>query len=460
MEFSAPSFLFVFLPLLVGIYYLMPSRKAKNIAIMAASLVFYAFGSLADVPLLLASALLHYAAGLLLQKKNGRKAVVAAVLVLDLGALFFYKYFDFFMQSLPFVQVRPLGLHLPLGISFFTFNAISYLIDVYRDSTQTAKNFWQFLQYLSFFPQIVSGPLMKFRDAKEQIENRVCSAEQCVQGLHRFARGMAKKLLIAGGVGTITDAVFALELSTLDVRTAWLGAICYAVQIFFDFSGYTDMAIGLGAMFGFQLPENFNSPYLADSVTDFWRRWHISLSSWFRDYLYIPLGGNRKGKARTMLNKWIVFLMTGLWHGANWTFIVWGLWHGFFMSLETATGLNKSKKCPFKHIYTLLVVVFGFVLFRAGTLTQGFSIIRAMLTGITLQEASTVLLRTNISRYAIAMLLVGILAILPVFSRVEEKISRNVWADTAKMIWTVILLVICVMQAASGSFVPFIYAQF
>ena len=460
MEFHAPVFLFAFLPLLVAAYHLLRGKRAKNILLTTASLVFYAFGSLSDVPLLIASALVHYAGGVLLNRKkmNGR-VLLGVILTLDVGVLVLYKYWDFFMQSFGLPSALQLGLSLPLGISFFTFQAMSYLIDVYRDGDNGANNFWQMLQYLSFFPQITSGPLMKFRDAREQIENRTCSAQTVFDGVCRFVRGMAKKLLIAGAVGTITDAVFALDAASLDIRSAWLGAVCYAVQIFFDFSGYTDMAIGLGMVFGFRLPENFRAPYLASSITDFWRRWHISLSSWFRDYLYIPLGGNRRGKVRTVINKWIVFLMTGLWHGANWTFLVWGMWHGLFISLETATPLKKAGRHWYGHIYALLAAVLGFVIFRASSLTQALDMFCALFAGFTMQSQTAALL-ASISRYSLVMLAVGIFAILPFASRLTEKMSKFAWFDFARFVWTLGLFTLCLMQIASGSFVPFIYAQF
>ena len=461
MEFHAPVFLFAFLPLLVLLYHLLKGQRAKNILLTAASIVFYAFGRLTDVPLLIASALIHYVCGAMVNKrKTCKRLAVGAVLTLDVGVLVLYKYWDFFMQSFGLPSSLQLGLALPLGISFFTFQAMSYIIDVYRDGENCAKNFWQMLQYLSFFPQITSGPLMKFRDARAQIENRTCTSQTVFDGVCRFVRGMAKKLLIAGAVGTITDAVFALDAQMLDVRSAWLGAICYAVQIFFDFSGYTDMAIGLGMLFGFRLPENFRAPYLASSITDFWRRWHISLSSWFRDYLYIPLGGNRHGKVRAVINKWIVFLATGLWHGANWTFLVWGMWHGLFISLETATPLKKAEKRWYGHIYALLVAVLGFVIFRASSLSQAAAMFGAMFAGFALQAQTDVLFATAISRYALVMLFVGIFAILPIAPRVREKLSNFAWFDTAAFVWTLVLLALCLMQIASGSFVPFIYAQF
>ncbi|MBQ5748968.1 MAG: MBOAT family protein, partial [Oscillospiraceae bacterium] len=422
--------------------------------------VFYAFGGLTDVPLLIASALVHYAGGVRIEKKKtGRRLTLGVILTLDVAVLVLYKYWDFFMRSFGLPSALQLGLALPLGISFFTFQAMSYIIDVYRDGENGAKSFWQMLQYLSFFPQITSGPLMKFRDARVQIEKRTCDFKTVFDGVCRFVRGMAKKLLIAGAVGTVTDAVFALDASALDIRSAWLGAVCYAVQIFFDFSGYTDMAIGLGMLFGFRLPENFRAPYLASSITDFWRRWHISLSSWFRDYLYIPLGGNRRGKVRTVLNKWIVFLMTGLWHGANWTFLVWGMWHGLFISLETATPLKKAEKHWYGHIYALLASVLGFVIFRASSLTQALAMLGAMFAGFTMQ-AQTAALFASVSRYSLVMLAVGILAILPIASSLREKLSKFAWFDFAQFAWTLILFALCLMQIAAGAFVPFIYAQF
>ncbi len=438
MVFNSPVFLFAFLPLSLLAYHVLPGRRCKNAFLIAASLVFYAFGNVRDVALLLGSALVHYLAGLaMLRWQKCRKPVLAITVLLDVALLLGCK----------------LAGWLPLGVSFFTFQAISYVVDLYRNPADGSRNFREVLQYITFFPQLVSGPLMKFSDARKCLEARTEAADVAA-GMTRFTVGLAKKLLLSAAAASVADAVFGLSTADLDIRTAWLGALCYTLQIFFDFSGYSDMAIGLGRMFGYTLPENFRYPYIASSVSDFWRRWHISLSGWFRDYLYIPLGGNRKGKTRTILNKLIVFFATGLWHGVTLPFIIWGLWHGLCCAVETAFGLPKKlEKKWYGHVYTLLAVVLGFVFFRSATASQAVAVIGSMFAGFSLKTAGTMLLIHKLGLRTVCFLLLGCVLCLPVAS----KIQLPVW-----VVWvlTLLLLVICILTLASSSFVPFIYFQF
>ena len=325
LVFSSAIFLFVFLPCVFLIYRLIPGLRAKNILLALASIVFYAFGQLQYVPLFLLSVLINYFSGLILTSARAhRKAVLALAVILNLGILCVFKYTDFILQNLNLAfhtELAPTGIVLPIGISFFTFQGLSYTIDVYRDPKSGTKNFLKLLLYISFFPQLIAGPIVKYHDISEQIDSRRCTAEETAAGIRRFITGLAKKILISNAVGYIADAVFNDYLHSFsgsaDWRLMWLGGICYTLQIYYDFSGYSDMAIGMGHMFGFTILENFKHPYAATSIRDFWRRWHVSLSSWFREYLYIPLGGNRKGRFRTVLNRMIVFFCTGIWHGAN-----------------------------------------------------------------------------------------------------------------------------------------------
>ena len=324
MVFGSPIFLFCFLPAAYLVYRFLPGIRSRNAWLAIASLVFYSFGQPVYLPLLLLSVVMNYLFGLLLMSPAGRgkRWPAACAVAGNLLLLGTFKYLDFFagiLNTLPGVNLPLPGLALPIGISFFTFQGLSYALDVSREPDAGTRSFGKLVLYISFFPQLIAGPIIKYHDVALQIDQRELTPELTILGLRRFITGFAKKLLIANTMGLAADRVFALEAGALDLRLAWLGAVCYTLQIYFDFSGYSDMAIGLGRMFGFTFQENFNLPYAARSIKEFWRRWHISLSSWFRDYLYIPLGGNRKGRARTMGNKIIVFFSTGLWHGANWT---------------------------------------------------------------------------------------------------------------------------------------------
>ena len=340
MVFSSVIFLCLFLPIVLGGYYLLPKREAKNLWLIASSLLFYAFSGLWYVLLLLFSMFCNYLAGLFV---SGRKSVLCTAVVVNLGILGVFKYLTFLVRTvdqLPDVAIPVPSIILPVGISFFTFQGLSYVIDVYRNERLKSTRFQDVLLYIALFPQLVAGPIVRYEDVAGEIQSRRYTLEQLANGLRRFIIGLSKKLLIADVCGSVVTLIYSAERSVLDSRTAWLAAVCYLLQIYFDFSGYSDMAIGLGLCFGFHFKENFNYPYISASIQEFWRRWHISLSTWFREYLYIPLGGNRKGKAKTYRNKLIVFFCTGLWHGANWTFIVWDLWHGFFIVAEDAV-----KKC-------------------------------------------------------------------------------------------------------------------
>ena len=334
MVFSSLTFLCIFLPCILILDRIVRNIHFKNVLLLIASLVFYAYGEPVYVLLMAASALINYVCALGISKAAVlRKPVLAAAVILNLGALVFFKYSVFLVTSFNamFGTMIPVpDVTLPLGISFFTFQAMSYVIDVYRGECNVQKNFAKLLLYISFFPQLIAGPIVKYRDIETEISSRTVSAENTANGIRRFAAGLAKKVFIANNVAVIADTVYGSLGAGIDAKAAWLGASAYMLQIFFDFSGYSDMAIGLGLMFGFHFRENFDHPYIASSIKEFWRRWHISLSSWFKDYLYIPLGGNRKGKARTVINKFIVFACTGIWHGANWTFLLWGLYHGCF----------------------------------------------------------------------------------------------------------------------------------
>lgn len=442
MVFSSVIFLFLFLPIVLGCYYLLPGREAKNLWLVAASLLFYAFSGLWYVLLLLFSVFCNYLAGLFV---SGRKSVLYAAVAVNLGILGIFKYLTFLVQTvdrLPGVTIPVPSIVLPVGISFFTFQGLSYVIDVYRNERLKSTHFRDVLLYIALFPQLVAGPIIRYEDVADEIHSRRNTLEQLAKGLRRFIVGLSKKLQIADICGNVVALIYNADRSVLDSRTAWLAAVCYLMQIYFDFSGYSDMAIGLGLCFGFHFKENFNYPYISASIQEFWRRWHISLSTWFREYLYIPLGGNRKGKEKTYWNKLIVFFCTGLWHGANWTFIVWGLWHGFFIVAEDAVkklfGLEKHGKggrnpacVVLKHLYTLLVVLVGFVIFRADNMGQAFSMIEAMFSGGSASAQTGLLLAqclTPLTLFALAVGLVGSTLVLPLVCRKAEQQTGSVYA--------------------------------
>ena len=338
MVFSSVTFLCIFFPIVFLLHAVLPNGKARNAVLILASILFYAYGEPVYVILLIVSVIFNYLFGLGVAGAH-RKGVLTVAVIVNIGLLFVFKYAGFFVTSLnsvlPAKSALPVPkLSLPIGISFYTFQALSYVIDVYRGKAEVQRNFFRLLLYVSFFPQLIAGPIVKYHDIENEIRTRNATVDDIFSGLTRFSIGLGKKVLIANTMAYVADAVFAMPKSYIGLLASWVAAIAYLMQIYFDFSGYSDMAIGLGRMFGFHFQENFNYPYIADSIREFWRRWHISLSTWFRDYLYIPLGGNRKGKARTILNKYIVFFCTGFWHGANWTFLVWGLFHGTLQMAE------------------------------------------------------------------------------------------------------------------------------
>ena len=475
MIFSSPIFLFIFLPCVFILHTMIKNTQARNILLAAASLVFYAFGQLFYVPLFLFSILINYVSGVLLIGGKGRRLILALSVALNIGLLCVFKYTDFLIENINAIcgmQLPETGIILPIGISFFTFQGLSYVIDVYRDPKTGTKNFLKLFLYISFFPQLIAGPIVKYHDIADQIDHRELERDGLNEGARRFCIGVAKKVLIANVVGNIADKVFVDLLAAygaaMDWRIAWLGAICYMLQIYYDFSGYSDMAIGMGRMFGFRFLENFNHPYAAVSIQDFWRRWHISLSSWFKEYLYIPLGGNRRGKLRTALNKLIVFFCTGIWHGANWTFLFWGLGHGLLSSLEGA-GIIPAKRLSqskagrlFCRIYTLLAVMLLFVIFRADSIRDGFSVIAAMFSGHFASDG-TYLLASMLPAATVFILILAVVLSGEFWPRMKAKLlkisapGKGVHLSNASAL---LLYAISILSLSRGGFNPFIYFQF
>ena len=464
MVFSSMVFLCIFLPVVFLLHLLLPGIRAKNGMLLLASLAFYAYGEPVYVILMIASAFVNYLSALLIGKNPaGKKAVMAVNVILNLGVLVLFKYTGFLAESVNtiFGTAIPVpSIRLPIGISFFTFQAMSYVIDVYRGVTGAQKNFGKVLLYISFFPQLIAGPIVKYHDIAQEIENRTQTVDGVTDGIRRFVVGLSKKVLISNTVGLVADTLFAADGSGLNAAAAWIGAVSYMLQIYFDFSGYSDMAIGLGEMFGFHFKENFNYPYISGSIREFWRRWHMSLSGWFQEYLYIPLGGSRKGKIRTVINKFIVFLCTGIWHGANVTFLFWGLYHGCFLMLEEIVPAIREEggkvKSFFQHVYTLLVVLIGFVFFRADSMHQGAAWIKTMFTGFGSNTAAMSLALEQLTPLYLVTAAVGIVACCPVKMLVKK--GRAYEAVTAA--GSLVLLLLCMLSLASGTYNPFIYFRF
>lgn len=479
MVFSSPIFLFFFLPITVLVYFCLP-RKAQNVYLLTMSLLFYAWGESVYVALMLLSIVFNHIACLCLDRLQGtsKKTLVAAIISLDLGLLAVFKYGNYIVDNLNLL-LAPLGLapldvapiHLPIGISFFTFQAISYVVDVYRGEQRPQQSLIDSGLYIAMFPQLIAGPIVRYGTISAQLASRVVDLESFSIGIRRFIIGLAKKVLIANQVALVADQIFDAPASELSLGLAWLGILCYALQIYFDFSGYSDMAIGLGRMFGFKFPENFNYPYVARSMQDFWRRWHISLSSWFRDYLYIPLGGNQKGAVRTYCNLWVVFILCGLWHGASWNFVVWGMLHGSFLVLERV-GFGRWLSglwWPLQHAYVALVVLVAWVFFRAETLPQALAYVATMFGLGNADTNGYIVAQTTPALYL--ALAVGIVWSTPFFKRLGRSIAGSldsregsglavVSYQVALDVALLGLFFLCAANIAAGSYNPFIYFRF
>lgn len=472
MVFSSYVFLCVFLPIVFLVYYLIPGIVGRNALLMVSSLLFYAYGEPLYVFLMLGSVFINYVFGRCVGvgTKRIRQIMLCVAVVFNLGLLGVFKYADAFLSLgnvLLHAKVKLPGLALPIGISFFTFQAMSYVVDVYRGKVEAQKNIWHVMLYISFFPQLIAGPIVKYHDIEAQIQNRRTDIKGVAEGVRRFVFGLAKKVLISNTMAVAADYFFGIPVGNLNSLGAWLGAIAYMLQIYYDFSGYSDMAIGMGHMFGFHFEENFRYPYVSSTVKEFWRRWHISLSAWFREYLYIPLGGNRKGAVRTCINKLIVFFCTGLWHGANGTFVVWGLFHGFFLMLEDVLPIRKLPKAV-SHFYTLLVVCVGFVIFRADTLTQGVAFVGRMFLGWEFTASNMNLVWQQLTPSFIFMLMVGMIGSMPLKEHLlklggySEKKRGTFYmiVQRASYAVSILILLACMLTLAGGGYNPFIYFRF
>ena len=464
MVFSSMVFLCVFLPAAFCLHLLLPGMRAKNFLLVVASLVFYAYGEPIYVILLVASSAGNY----ILARLTGecpkiRKLTMTLAVVINLGLLVIFKYSGFLVETfnsvtgagIPVPQVR-----MPIGISFFTFQALSYVIDVYRGDASVQKNFGKVLLYISFFPQLIAGPIVKYHDVEAEINNRKQTPEEIGKGIRRFIAGLSKKVLIANTMGLVADNLFGAAATGITGPGAWLAAVSYMLQIYFDFSGYSDMALGLGMMFGFHFHENFDYPYISASIREFWRRWHMSLSGWFKEYLYIPLGGNRRGKFRTVVNKMIVFVCTGIWHGASFNFLFWGIYHGFFLMLEEYIPFIGKKggklKSFFQHVYALLVVCVGFVFFRADTMKQGCFWIREMFTDFGWKASAMSLTLQQLTPVYLVTLAAALVAAVPV----NSMLKKYKWYEGFTYVLSLAGFALCVLSLAGGTYNPFIYFRF
>lgn len=466
MVFSSAIFLFLFLPILFIIYFISP-KKLKNYILLLFSLIFYYFGGPSYILIMLLIVFLDYIFAILIDKYKHKKLFLTLSIITNIGILFYYKYFNFFIDNINNIfniNITINKIILPIGISFFTFQALSYVIDVYKKEVKIQKNPFLLLLYVSFFPQLVAGPIVRYQTIEEEINNRKVKLDDFTYGLERFILGFAKKMIIANQMGALADIVYSLEELTTPV--VLLGTISYMFQIYFDFSAYSDMAIGLGRIFGFHFLENFNYPYISKSITEFWRRWHISLSTWFRDYIYIPLGGNRKGKYRQILNLLIVWLLTGFWHGASFNFIIWGLYYFIFLMLEKFILQKHLKNIPniFKHIYTLIIILVGWIIFRSDNLTICFNIIKNLfnfnITTLGLENA-----RIYLETYYVYLILAIIFSI-PIYPYIINKIN-NTKNKKLKIIlelmhygFLITIFIISIMFLAKSNYNPFIYFRF
>jgi len=464
MLFSSLIFLFLFLPLVLTGYYILPGTRYKNILLLLVSIFFYAWGEPVYILLLPASILINHAFGLLISSgSTGKKLFLTASIVFNVGLIVLFKYLPFFIINLN--NILPLHIPvpkmaLPLGISFYTFKVITYLVDVYRGIVPAQKSLINHALYISLFPQLTAGPIVKYSDISTQLDNRNHTLNMFARGVAKFILGLGKKIILSNNLALIADSIFNFKSGTFGVLAAWIGLISYSLQIYFDFSGYSDMAIGLGRMFGFEVDENFYYPYISKSVGEFWRRWHISLGSFFRDYVYIPLGGSRcKSQLANYRNLFVVWFLTGLWHGASWNFIVWGLYFGFLIALERVFLLNLLHKLPkfFQHLYLIAATVIGWVFFRTDNLSHAVMYFKKLFgLSVTIDLADPLLLLHD----NILLLIIAILACTPLIKNLVLSLSKHRFFPYAAGFGLILIYFISIMYLGNSSYNPFIYSRF
>ena len=470
MLFSSPFFLYLFLPATLFCYFLSPS-KFKNSILLLASLFFYTWGERHLVLLIIASGLIDFCCGLVIERYHKKLGLTISI-AFNLSLLMYFKYAGFVSEIFNSISLISIennrifnSIILPLGISFYTFQTMSYSIDVYRGKIKATKSLINFLTYVSLFPQLIAGPIVRYAQVEKENSNRKVTVDLFYSGILRFVYGLAKKLIIANQCAFLADGIFALHNDEKSMLLAWIGLIAYGFQIFFDFSGYSDMAIGLGKMFGFNFPENFNFPYISKSIREYWQRWHMTLSQWFKDYLYIPLGGNRLSNSRTYLNLFIVFLLTGLWHGASWNFIIWGIFHGLFIVLERF-GLSKflNKQVIFSHLYTLLVILFGFVIFRSENIDYAANYFKSLFNFSA--KINYEFLAFYLTTEVCIALILGAIFSTKLLENLKTIIIKSNNIKTIKIaklsydIGLILLFVFCFYYIATDAYNPFIYFRF
>lgn len=472
MVFNSMVFLWIFLPLCLISYFLIKD-KYKNLLLVLLSLIFYAWGETKYIILLLITIIINYGMALLIdkqQKKHIKKLLFIIALLFNLGILAYYKYFNFAVSNVEKIfsinvsQIKKVAL--PLGISFYIFSSISYIFDVYKKESVAQKNIVDMALYITFFPKLLMGPIEQYKDFEKYINagNRKITLESFKIGISRFTYGLSKKVLIADAVARVADIAFNSNINNVSTPIAWIGALCYMLQIYFDFSGYSDMALGIAKMFGFNLMENFDLPYTSQTITEFWRRWHISLGKWFKNYLYIPLGGNRKGKIRTYINLFIVFIATGIWHGSAWNYLAWGIYNGIFMIIERAKLKELTEKNKIKiinHIYALTVTFFGWIIFRANGLKNAIKYIRRLFinnNNISTIQIYSIFNNRTIFVIAIAILFAGILQCMLQKTKYAEEIKN--FYKVIEPICIGILLVLCITAIANSTYNSFVYFKF
>lgn len=461
MVFSSITFLFYFLPIVLGIYYLVPN-KFKNLVLLVSSFAFYFYGEPTYVLLMMFSIISSYVFGLLIDKyKNYSKLLLTLFICISIGLLVYFKYINFIIENINWWlsnKIDFIYVALPIGISFYTFQMISYIVDVYRGHAKVQKNILKLAMYISLFPQLIAGPIVRYTTIEKQLENREHTFQKFALGVRRFIIGLGKKVLIANVLGELASAF--LASSAPSVLFYWLYGISITIQIYFDFSGYSDMAIGLGKMFGFEFLENFNYPYVATSITDFWRRWHISLSSWFRDYIYIPLGGNRVSKLKWISNILIVWLLTGLWHGAAWNFVFWGLFFGILLIIEKVFLEKYLKKLPkfLTHIYVLLIVIISFIIFNGESISQIMQNIGGLVGAPNIPLISQESIYYFKSYFIV--IIVGIIGATPILKNIVNSNKFSKFVNLVEPVFLLVILIVCTSYIIDGSFNPFLYFRF
>lgn len=463
MLFTSITFLYYFLPLVLIFYFITP-KKYRNIILLISSIIFYAYGEPKYVFLMLLEIIISYYGAILIDKYPRYKETILAIFItIHLGLLCIFKYTNFLISNINNIfnsNISPLNIIMPIGISFYTFQIISYLVDVYRKKVPPQKNILTLATYISLFPQLIAGPIVRYKDINEELKNRTITLKDTSYGFRRFIIGLAKKVIIANSLGALFNILN--NNVPISLASTWLKSLSYMLQIYFDFSAYSDMAIGLGCIFGFHFLENFNYPYISKSITEFWRRWHISLGSWFKDYLYIPLGGSRRGPLILIRNILIVWFLTGLWHGASWNFIIWGLYFGLILLIEKLFLKKYFSKVPaiFKHIYVLFIVLISFIIFNSTTIDEAITTIKNLFISNSLINSGTIY---YLKSY-LPLILISLIGATPLIKNIYTKLSKNKTLNKIlnilEPIYLIILLIIVTAYLIDSTYNPFLYFRF